>query len=624
MVFKEGCGESDIAHLVLCNKLLYQKLESVLYSGPDAQSKAMKWACLDGNVNTIKKSIWYGASVHSSTYLCLASTKQQENAIRLLVDLGVRILSPDMDKKNRFKGIEEFRYCAKKLCSSRLSHEQSSSLLRLLYEKAIDEQGRKKWDADTALPLITLIRSPAGAPMDLIRQVLDDGADPNQPRPFKRRDSLSPLSAAIIANSEPAFHLLLERGANIHGTPMKNWARVGLSLPIFAAAMTLAVADHGKAMMQLCLDNGADINYEQICPDYGNSRFRGWHPGRTQRSQLEIYTHTTPLLIFLDSIKSFKSPKLPNPVEGLNWFFEHATRWEAPTVSTFVSQGHGTALSAADALIGKWGLAKFREAGFTEVIRILLRHQVVDRDPLSMYLRNWVYSYQNHWFRKIVKEEESKEGLGTLTTVLAENLQFNLRFLLPFEDIDDVLANFIREKPKEKVAQAENFDYIIIEKLLEAGANINATNTIYDGERDRLFVLDIDATKTIYNRDRYELSALHFWCSELNDLFKDFTSLDDHGKLWFRQAWIYTDWIPQLIRYGADPTMPAGDDGKTALDLLVADDTPSCSPRQSMLSREAIKKHLEDFASLWRKIHEDRLACGKKPVIHLTQGEALT
>jgi hypothetical protein len=120
MVFEEGCSKSDITHLVLCNKRLWEKLEPVIYSSPDSLSKAMKWACLKGNVNLVHKSIRYGASVHSSTYLCLASKKQQEKIIRLLVDLGVRILSPDMDKKRRFKGIEEFRYCSKN-CAHRAS-----------------------------------------------------------------------------------------------------------------------------------------------------------------------------------------------------------------------------------------------------------------------------------------------------------------------------------------------------------------------------------------------------------------------------------------------------------------------------------------------------------------------
>jgi hypothetical protein len=30
---------------------------------------------------------------------------------------------------------------------------------------------------------------------------------------------------------------------------VKSWARISLHIPIFAAAMTLAVADHGKTMM---------------------------------------------------------------------------------------------------------------------------------------------------------------------------------------------------------------------------------------------------------------------------------------------------------------------------------------------------------------------------------------
>ncbi|QKX56578.1 uncharacterized protein TRUGW13939_03683 [Talaromyces rugulosus] len=415
MVFEEGCSESDIAHLVRCNKRLLEKLEPIIYSSPDSLSKAMKWACLTGNVDLVRNCIYYGASIWT--------------------------------KKRRFKGIEEFRYCAKKLCSSRLSHEQSSSLLRLLYEKAIDEQGRQKWDADTALPLITLIRSPAGAPLDLIRQVLDDGADPNEPRPFKYRDSLSPLSAAIIANSEPAFHLLPERGADIHGKSVKFWAKTGLHLPIFAAAMTLAVADHGKAMMQLCLENGADINYERICPDYETQKGRRWISGKNQYSDIPRYTHHTSLNTFLNSIKPFKYPKLPNPVERLSWFLEHATGWEAPPVTSSGSDVPGwgrvdRSTPTVDTLLHKWGLARLSDAGFIEIIRILLRHQTTCDCPLSSYLTNFVYSYSGY-YEDLDKTPKSRDGLAAFTTLLLENWDFNTRSLLFFEDFDDVLANFI-------------------------------------------------------------------------------------------------------------------------------------------------------------------------------------
>jgi hypothetical protein len=420
---------------------------------------------------------------------------------------------------------------------------------------------------------------------------------------------------------------------------MKNWARIGLHLPIFAAAMTLAVANHGKAMMQLCLDNGADINYERTCPSYLRGKFQGRKPSKKRywpSAYSKIYIRTTPLLIFLDSIKSFKSPNLPNPVEGLNWFFEHATEWKAPTVGRFIDGG--THSSAAEEVLLKWGLARFRETGFTEIIRILLRHQIVDRCPLSAYLRRWLF-YNQGWPLKIFKEQDVKHGLATLTTVLLENLQFNIRFLLPFEDSDSVLANFISNRPLVQAAQMQDFDYIIIETLLEAGANINATSAIYSwgprsmctsgthnpdmhhGDRHELSTSGMHG---IYNGDRYELSALHIWCRELNYLVRHGrASLDAHGKFWFKWPWVYTDWIPQLIRYGADPTMPAGDKHETAWDLLVAECPCSSFLRLSTLKQEAIKEHIQDLASLWRKMHEDRLACGKKHAMDLAQGKAL-
>lgn len=182
--------------------------------------------------------------------------------------------------------------------------------------------------------------------------------------------------------------------------------------------------------------------------------------------------------------------------------------------------------------------------------------------------------------------------MATFVKLLLDNWDFNIRETLFFEDLDDVLVNVIRKKRYDRRGE---FYMIIIEKLIEAGANINATNTRYMDNRE-------------------ELSAMHYCCDEAKYYAETFGELFDDGTLWFNYEyhWFFRYWIPELIEHGADPTMPAGDKRMTALDLLVAVDYRHC---KSDIQKEAIDNYVQGLAECWRKLHEDGLACGKKRVI---------
>ena len=326
--------ELDTTRLMSCSRHLKRRLEPVLYSSSAIQEKAIRWACRSGEPATVRLAVRYGASVDMSwgdtSIIEQAARKHHGGVIRTVLKLSAHILSPDItDKKLRHRRLDQFRRIVRSLCSPHMHLKESSSLIALLYDVAIDERSRKADPGpDTAIPLNTLILSGAGAPLGLIRRVIDDGADINKPRSYKRRDSLSPLSASVISNSEQVFNLLLEREADIHGTAVDFFPKTGLHIPIFAAASTMATAEHGRTMVQLCLDRGADINRRILImapSDELRIQIDSWYPDRYSETKrfgktqftFHRYTYATPLMIFIDSIESFRPFCFPDPVSGL-------------------------------------------------------------------------------------------------------------------------------------------------------------------------------------------------------------------------------------------------------------------------------------------------------------------
>lgn len=567
----------DIARLIVCSKVLRERLEPILYSNEDDQKRAMIWACHRENLATIRLAVSHGVSPNIvlerwpryTTAIGLAAKKRHTQAVRLLVDLGGRVLPPG--ETDNMDLVHHFRRIVRHLSSPHISPEESSSLIHLLYDgDAVDKRYKKAEPGpDTALPINTLILSKAGPPLKLIQRVVDEGADLNKPRPYRHLDALSPLSAAIIANLESVCYLLLERGADIHGTDMDYLPRQGLHLPIFAASRTLAVADHGRAMVQFCLDHGANINHHMPVM-YPLTDITGRSFGKRKHA-VGRYTYTTPLLVFLDSIESFKSPNYPDPVEGLSWLFEHGAEFPVDDPSKVPAnppakrwgRTHTAAPTGIDLLIDKWGLRKFAEPRFAGTIKLLV-HRGVSRGHVARLLLK--YDRQNcemHWIKENPK---TKAGRDTLTAILLES---------PTTDsLDDVLSTFIIGKPRgfeDRVPTESAF--ATIERLIETGANINAR---------------------IPGRGSNGPTALHDLCVRVNT--KHRLRRPNDQSIRKPGSWVAEEFIPFLIDKGANPTIPVGEKGETAIDALLAE--------VEEFQLESAVAYVKDLADMLRKGYE--------------------
>lgn len=586
-------GQDGITRLMSCNSSLQKLLEPFLYSNKAVQNKAMDWACREGQLSTIRLAVTYGASVdliqghHSTSTINIAAKKHRGEAIRLLIELGACVVSPEMGTRDRNKGLVEFRRMIRHLCSPHMDPEESESLIQLLYDHAIDERCRKvEQGPDTALPLITLIMSRSGTPFDLIRRLLDEGVDINKPRPYQYRDALTPLSAAILANSMSVFRLLRDRGADIHGVDVEYLPRKGLHIPIFAAAKTMAVEDHGRVMMQLCVDNGADIN-NRLAVMLRENWY--WRPGPINHTS---YCYITPLLVFLDSVDSFKSFHRPNPVKQLTWLLVHGARLPSDDhISMFsLPKRHGCiyygAPTAIDLLIDKWGLQKFSEPRFTEMIT-LLADQGISRDHVGRLLikhrpvRNstCIYTREN---KKI------DSGREVLTSILLESLDIYSytdmltivimsawNYYIPCDCISGSST-----PPRKPWHEA-------IEPILEQGADINAR---------------------VLGREEGGHTALHELCGQMNKIERSrvesrpFANIMDAVEHLQREIF-----LEFLIEKGAGPTISVGITGDSALDVLVAG--------LDQFRIEDAKESIQSLASELREAYEDVVATRRGAVV---------
>ncbi|CRG90586.1 hypothetical protein PISL3812_07630 [Talaromyces islandicus] len=381
----------------------------------------------------------------------------------------------------------------------------------------------------------------------------------------------------------------------------------------------MAKADYGQAMMQLCLDNHGNINHRMpVMARYESDEDNGFSTRSNARRMAgkdkysnQYYTYTTPLLMFLDSIESFNSPNRPDPVKGLIWLLEQGAHFPADDPRElhprFVEWhrheyvydaggslgGYGfmyrksptlhhrkcaSVPTAVEILLDKWGLKKFSEPNFAEIIKLLIHHGVA-RGHVARLLIKYDSLYYYLPVSSSTKEKEKAEfGQVSLVTMLLETLKNpggnssvtsaddpdNL------DDIDNVLSAFIISKARSWLSSPPlESSYMIIERLIKAGANINALIPLR-------------------GMHPYGVPVLHRICADTNSLRRSRPELP-------HDPWLSTTIFPNLVKNGADPMIPAGDDGKTAVEALVAN--------LDQL-QEADKDYLNSLGALLKQLHE--------------------
>jgi len=370
----------EISRLMQCNSSLKKRLEPQFYSSDEARNKAMFWACTHNQTTVIRTlvtnyassastvdlpSIYYPYRVRVLT-LNLVVRKSLSEAFNLLLELGALVNNCNI-------GVSQYQpwFLLRRLCRP----SKWKLLTRLLDVVESSQNYLLKRQLDQTLILLIKFK----APLDLVKRVLDLGADPDSPHAIHSYPSHSlvcPLSAAILHHSHTLFSLLLERGATIHGTDLRTTTRTPLHIPIFAAAH--ALPRYGPNMMRNCLENGADIN----------------HRARVTARNFWYNYSTTPVDVFLRSIKSSSSTNDSDrfaPEEGLQFMLDNgATLEREPADLELYYVGEERFVrrpSSIQILIKKRKPRQIANPYFVAVIDILLKYGALEKQDNSVAAR---------------------------------------------------------------------------------------------------------------------------------------------------------------------------------------------------------------------------------------------
>ncbi|RDL40747.1 uncharacterized protein BP5553_00726 [Venustampulla echinocandica] len=452
---------AELARLLRCSKYLHYNIEPFLYRSEAAHSEAMRWACKTGNLQTIRLAISYGACVSTikqpgrpnysldssgntrmeatdnvkGLTLQLAARKHHVDAFALLLELGA--------------GIGNEESMQRKLMQLLCSRGRETLLRHFLNAgfgpQVIDRPGMY-------LSVVSIIRS--GGSLDTVRILLDEGAQLDRLEPIGEHTLASPLSAAIMENSTSLFDLLIERGANIHGTEEYYTFNKGLRheypfsiplhIPVFAAAQVMA--KQGVTMMQRCLDSGADINRRYYAKPWND--------------RLYLHYYTTPLLHYLDSIDSWKSDTGLRPVDGLAYLFEEEAELET-------EEDHIDALirpderpSSVERLLDKWGLEQLPNPEFFTAVKFLVMTGAMysAKRILTKY-RCWIYP--------------GRLDIITGWQQFVDLILKNRDICDVNSETNDALLRHIILKKATNLGDFGDVERSTINCLLKAGANIN-------------------------------------------------------------------------------------------------------------------------------------------------------
>ena len=536
-------GTREIGRLSCSSKSLSHRLQSTLY-GPEYRDRALLWACKRGVHDTIVNCLSYGASpstvrrpirvndpntVKVST-LYLAAKHGHVDTFLFLMHFGARIrgrrehLSDFAHVLGRPKNADVLRLLLRLGLASHLLQRGRDYLLHSILSRILGaseplhEQARQE-----ALELVEILLN-SGVHVDSVVSSVNNlwmhktglGGQPMSPQP------MSPLSAVILARQPRLVQSFLDYGAEINSLDKVHalpgpLSSLPLYVPAFAAAYAMATAppddDDALAIMELCLDQGVDLN----CLVPKSSHYN-------ESPRLHRLPFVSPLFCYLDSVQDWKNPVYlqrleylldkgaslePPPKHNIFPFLHRSLRAKVKreNLQEKWSSRWPTGWKMADMILQKWDLEiRADSAGldFFSVIRMLVSRGALNTPSTTSPERyvSWGFLDSN----RMIKLDNQVSGAPERPhTAVVETFPKN--DILAWDDLiraelsiivsEDKIDSLAGLHPDQKALDTALYEYInykctshdpflvgqltiyTVARLIIAGANINARHRCY-------------------------------------------------------------------------------------------------------------------------------------------------
>lgn len=400
---------SDVASLTQCSRRLRSRLEPELYRDSYRVHRAAERGAKTGNIDCLRAAARHGGQFDVFK-LSFAARKGQYEAFRFMVDHGARIEVEPTDDRT-------LRHQVWKLTRS-LCRPERAGMMRCFYEAGLDRQARAAGVCAQAVwPLDMVIGRGGPGVLERLELLLGRGgvrldvAWPN---------SGSLISLAVAANLPDVVDFLVAHGVDIHGgegDKPRSVSRYGgwpCHIPVFAAAREMARSNHGIAMMRLILQHGADINH----------RTKVLHWPRQGYYLKTDYYFTSPLLVFLDSVPSWKEGPGPDLVEGLTFLINHGailglSELERPEGVLHFYKHTGPPVPI-DMLLARWRLKTLNRPQFLAVFRYLVKHGLEGTGYTPREVATMITQYSGAQ-PVAIESSAAIRGRGLLLDVLLED-----------------------------------------------------------------------------------------------------------------------------------------------------------------------------------------------------------
>ncbi|KAM0744158.1 hypothetical protein ACQRIT_001472 [Beauveria bassiana] len=328
--------------------------------------------------------------------------------------------------------------------------------LRELIERGFVAEVAMHAGRDAAWPLSRAIV--AGASEDLVRRLVDAGADLHAVHEHRRFGSIAPLSAAILTSTPNMARLLVRLGASYEepgvALPLRPPAeRRPTRHPLFAAVQRLAQSQaHDTSAVEDCLAHGCSINRTE--PRVWDRGFNwDWRP----RQQ-----YSTPLLEFLDAIPSMSGTTAQRhaTLQNLAFLLSRGARTPplAPDLPGAIVQT--TTPSSLELLIDRWQVEALNDDHFFRVVTMLVDAGCMD-GAMGRIMRRYCRGVRNRnpyfapaWrgWRRLIDLFLARPGI----------------------DPSALLLHLLVDSGTKEMAAVERLLVAAVDYLLARGADINA------------------------------------------------------------------------------------------------------------------------------------------------------